>query len=600
VNIKGYAFQGYNVYQLPSPSAAVSDGKKLVTYDLADGIQKIKDRAFDPVQGEVITAVKQFGTDSGIRRYLRLTTDPFTNNNPLVNGAPYYYAVTAYNYNPDPLAVPRTLENPIKTYTVYPHAPDPGVRYNATFGDTLKNVAHTSNVAGGALSNGRVVAQVVNPTLLTGATYSVVFGELNGKTVWHLVRTQGSKRDTVARNLADQTGSDEGSPMIDGIIFRVFTVTPTFQKFTVVSNANGPLVPPDMGCFAFNDNGFPTLDGLPPNNVDNDRPSSRQQVGGGKWGIHTGGTTDDASFAGRFIPRTTRNGANWPWIIPWDWEIRFTAAGGKANTFFTDGTTIDVPFELWNIGIGTPDDPSDDYRVIPLLNDANGNHVFDLDGADNSISGGDNDPETDWIYWYNPVNKAPGHAGYDAVFAKNTTDFDAVGDEVMARMVLVNWNGGSVSDPTFPANVNQQMPETGTVFRMLTAKPNQSNDVFTIVPPANSYDVAQARSDIAKINVFPNPYYGVNPQEQDKYLRFVTFSHLPARATIRIFNLAGVMVRRIDKESSSQFERWDLKNEGGLPVGSGLYIAHIDMPDLGVNKILKIAVVQEQQILDRY
>jgi hypothetical protein len=80
----------------------------------------------------------------------------------------------------------------------------------------------------------------------------------------------------------------------------------------------------------------------------------------------------------------------------------------------------------------------------------------------------------------------------------------------------------------------------------------------------------------------------------------VTFSHLPPKATIRIFNLAGVMVRRIDKATSSQFEQWDLKNEEGLPVGSGMYLAHIEMPDLGVNKILKIAVVQEQQILDRY
>jgi hypothetical protein len=72
------------------------------------------------------------------------------------------------------------------------------------------------------------------------------------------------------------------------------------------------------------------------------------------------------------------------------------------------------------------------------------------------------------------------------------------------------------------------------------------------------------------------------------------------RATIRIFNLAGVMVRRIDKESSSQFERWDLANSSGLPVGSGLYIAHIEMPDQGATKILKLAIVQEQQILDRY
>jgi hypothetical protein len=93
----------------------------------------------------------------------------------------------------------------------------------------------------------------------------------------------------------------------------------------------------------------------------------------------------------------------------------------------------------------------------------------------------------------------------------------------------------------------------------------------------------------------------VNSEEINKYNRFITFTHLPQEAIIRIFNLAGVQVREIRKNSASQFERWDLQNESGLPVGSGLYIVHIEMPGLdGATKILKVAVVQEQQILDRF
>jgi hypothetical protein len=113
-------------------------------------------------------------------------------------------------------------------------------------------------------------------------------------------------------------------------------------------------------------------------------------------------------------------------------------------------------------------------------------------------------------------------------------------------------------------------------------------------------DPALAKNDVGNINVFPNPYYGVNTEELNKYQRFVTFSHLPQRATIKVFNLAGIQVRTIQKNSTSQFERWDLANESGLPVGSGLYIVHIDMPDIGAQKILKLAIVQEQQILDRF
>jgi hypothetical protein len=115
-----------------------------------------------------------------------------------------------------------------------------------------------------------------------------------------------------------------------------------------------------------------------------------------------------------------------------------------------------------------------------------------------------------------------------------------------------------------------------------------------------SYDADLAKTDVEKINVFPNPYYGVNPQELNKYQRFVTFNHLPTKATIRIFNLAGQTVRVLQKDSPEQFYRWDLNNQASLPVASGIYIVYVDMPDLGTTKILKVAIVQEQQVLDRF
>ena len=48
-----------------------------------------------------------------------------------------------------------------------------------------------------------------------------------------------------------------------------------------------------------------------------------------------------------------------------------------------------------------------------------------------------------------------------------------------------------------------------------------------------------AKQEVEKINVFPNPYYGANPQELNKYQRFVTSPTLPQKATLKIFNLAG-------------------------------------------------------------
>jgi hypothetical protein len=140
----------------------------------------------------------------------------------------------------------------------------------------------------------------------------------------------------------------------------------------------------------------------------------------------------------------------------------------------------------------------------------------------------------------------------------------------------------------------------GDEFEIIANVVNTSADEFTFTAPAPASNLELAKQDIEKINVFPNPYYGANSEELNKYNRFVTFSHLPAKATIKIFNLAGVLVKEIEKNSTTQFERWDLANNTGLPVASGLYIAYIDMPEIGKTKILKVAIIQEQQILDRF
>ncbi|MBU1099829.1 MAG: T9SS type A sorting domain-containing protein [Bacteroidetes bacterium] len=109
-----------------------------------------------------------------------------------------------------------------------------------------------------------------------------------------------------------------------------------------------------------------------------------------------------------------------------------------------------------------------------------------------------------------------------------------------------------------------------------------------------------AGADIEKINVFPNPYYGANPNELTRYQRYVTFSHLPEQATIKIFNLAGQLVKTIYKTELGQFQRWDLMNEFNILVPGGIYIAYIEMPTLGETKILKLAIIPEKIIPDWY
>lgn len=582
---KGHTFQGYNIYQLPSASATVSEGVRLATFDVADGVLKINDAVFDVTTGSVVVKPIQFGNDTGIRRYFEINSDALKGGTPLINGIRYYYAVTAYSYNPD-AAVGKALENPIRIFTVVPQSPLPGQVANSYL-DTLS----VTRTGGG--SDGNVYPVVIDYSKLTGLDYTVSFSTLgeDGEVVWNVDRSDG------VRVLANQTNqnADIESPIADGIQWRVIGAPLDFKMFSVVQNAAGPLAIPEPG--AFNFAGFPTpLDGPGEGN-----PASgvQQSTNASRWGVHTADNGTRGDYAS-FISRTTRDGGSWPNIIPNDFEWRFTSTGGYAFHAFDDpplNVAIPVPFELWNIGIGTPDDPSDDYRMVPWVVENDDDLTFNLSAADHTVSGGLNDPYTDWIYWARPEDTSPGQAGYLAAEQEMLAGiYDGAREtEVMARMVLVEWNGGTA--PPYIAD----MPETGTIFRIESTKPNVPNsDVFVISTQKAAIDNQIAKTTLNDINVFPNPYYGVNSEELNKYNRFVTFTHLPAKATIRIFNLAGILVKTLNKDDAGQYQRWDLANEYGLPVASGLYIAHIEFPELGETKILKVAIIQEQQILDRF
>ena len=160
----GFKFQGYNVYQLPSASATLAQGVRIATFDIIDGIGKILDYYFDPNLGVVLKTVKQFGNDTGIKRYLDIRTDMLNGGSPLVNGNNYYFAVTSYSYNPDPQAVPNNLENPGQIITVTPQIV-PGSISTGYVG----NIVHTSTADGG------ITVKIVDPLKIVNDPYQVFF-----------------------------------------------------------------------------------------------------------------------------------------------------------------------------------------------------------------------------------------------------------------------------------------------------------------------------------------------------------------------------------------------------------------------------------------
>lgn len=599
-----YDFEGYVVYQYGD--AFGNNPKIVATFDRVDnpdggGVPSptvIFDDVFDPALGQTVRIPVKFGSNSGVKRSIKITKDLFTNG-PLSNAKDYYFGVSAYSYNAE--SVPKTLESSVDIRTIRPGIPLGGIQPKSTIGDTIAAVTRT-----GGSSDGSVQAFVSDPTKVTGHTYEVTFAfdSATSQTVWNLTdKTTGQVKLSKQVN---QTGNDAYAT-VDGIQVKVFGARNDAKGAIEVANAGGPH-DPTPGFFLFNGSEFPTVIPCDPIAAPCDRPA--RNVGGGSWGIHTGadglGTPPDIHYP-YFVSRVFR-GTNFSRFVPYDFEIRFTAAGGIGYMRFSTENKVPIPFELWNIGINTPNDPSDDYRMIPGIFDyesddstSPGYDVFNLAQSDHPISGGDNDPETDWIYWYNPVDRSPGQAGYNAWVADPDPEH-LLGGEVMARMVLVNFNAGSVSAANWPNNVVQRMPETGTVLRIIATKPNQANsDVFTINTAGldPSFSNAIAKADVNLINVVPNPYYGSSAYERNQLAHIMRFTNLPIGTKIRIFTLAGALVNTIDNNGPGASADWDLQNRDGLPVASGMYIAYVDVPGLGT-KVLKLAVILSEERLDNF
>ncbi|MBT4408465.1 MAG: T9SS C-terminal target domain-containing protein, partial [Bacteroidetes bacterium] len=95
-----------------------------------------------------------------------------------------------------------------------------------------------------------------------------------------------------------------------------------------------------------------------------------------------------------------------------------------------------------------------------------------------------------------------------------------------------------------------------------------------------------AISALDLIRVVPNPYYGYSAYELTQLSNMVKVTNLPQICTISIYSLNGNLIRRITKDSDQTFVEWDIKNQYGIPVASGVYIFHIDAPNIG-EKIVK-------------
>jgi hypothetical protein len=106
-------------------------------------------------------------------------------------------------------------------------------------------------------------------------------------------------------------------------------------------------------------------------------------------------------------------------------------------------------------------------------------------------------------------------------------------------------------------------------------------------------------SELDNINIVPNPYYAFSSYETGKLDNRVKITNLPEVCTISIYDLNGTRIRQFKKGDPTTYLDWDLKNDQNIPIASGVYIIHIDVPNIG-EKVLKWFGVMRPIDLDNF
>jgi hypothetical protein len=107
-----------------------------------------------------------------------------------------------------------------------------------------------------------------------------------------------------------------------------------------------------------------------------------------------------------------------------------------------------------------------------------------------------------------------------------------------------------------------------------TSCPNLNNKALNLMDTP-VYVSGPATANVENVIVVPNPYRGSERWDQVGEKR-VQFHNLPSRARVRIYTLAGDLVRELAKDDAQSGNLdWNLKNADGRDVSSGIYLFHV-------------------------
>ena len=575
--VSGYDFEGYNVYQGETPRGPWS---RLYTYDVVNGIGYITEQVMDDY-GIVGTEPVQFGDDAGLAHLLSITEDALNESAPLTNNKLYHFALSAYGYNED--MIPKSLESAKQIISIRPHQTyeTAGVR------DTLA-VEYTGN------ADVEVTIDVLDPGQLTDLNYKLGFeyDSTSESARWHVTRRSISFEDTALLGEWTETQSvfhefrprselrlDNAKLYLDGFELSLKKMSLTAPwlsdgwKQTVNVRGDSSWV---ESYLAVSPGGVDSLFIL-----DGDTLSLSEYLAPVSWRYFNFSIREQGLQTWFDIPREATHsvviqafGSNFggiggdrladipnigggsldPDFLQSDLEIRFTQSGQKATKYQRrrNDSLITIPFEVWDI--------ERNRQLCVGIKDNNKTGGI----QDTSLENWENTLDLDWIITFD-------------------RDYGTYADSI--QPLINNPHSGWVWQ--FNNESRFSVGDLLTVHFLNPLDPEVDEWHWTTAVIGRAYD----EDTLQKIQVFPNPYFGYHTDQTTTSGPLVTFSNLPAgECIIRIYSLGGQLVKRLDHEFGA-YEHWNLLNEYNHAVASGIYIVHIEVPELG-NRILKLAVFQ--------
>ncbi|RMD95120.1 MAG: hypothetical protein D6814_13670 [Calditrichaeota bacterium] len=155
-----------------------------------------------------------------------------------------------------------------------------------------------------------------------------------------------------------------------------------------------------------------------------------------------------------------------------------------------------------------------------------------------------------------------------------------------------SWEGSWPDDYGFVFDfTNGSTAKAGDKFTIISNKVFSNDDKYAFNTEKEKVDPEQMKKDLDKIKVVPNPYVVTSVFETTLSNKVLQFRHLPPECTIRIYNLSGELLRRIEHKDGTSMESWNLRTYNDQEVAFGVYIYHIETAS-GAEAMGKFAVIK--------